>query len=69
MISVYERSNYLLGFPELIGKPITLQYLPTKRSRKWRDTGTAILSWQGDVQYLIRLVGQMGWDSVRVVER
>jgi hypothetical protein len=34
--TIYEACAYLYGYPHLEGKPATMEYLPTKHSRKWR---------------------------------
>lgn len=68
-ISVYEEFAYLYGFPNLDGKPAELQYLPTPRSRKWRN-GYIVMRYNDDVilDEATKLMLQNNWHTFRFVE-
>jgi hypothetical protein len=67
-MNVYEKNAWLYGFDKLIGKPATLYYLPTQRSRKWRK-GCSVLSYtESQEQQATSTMRQEKWYAFKFEE-
>lgn len=67
-ISVYEKNQPLHGFDHLFDEPVRLEYLPTKRSRKWRSASLYVPVYgQRHQNEFEQLAQDNGWYSWRVV--
>jgi hypothetical protein len=66
--TVYEANAYLYGFDNLIGKPAQLEYLPKRKSHKWRKASYWVPCYgQPNLDYAMRLLQQEGWYVIRFV--
>ena len=56
------------GFSKYYGKPVRIKYLPTKRSKKWRNAFSCPCFSESNKNYLFKLKDQESWAGVKVEE-